>query len=68
MVKEVNVFLLFLKTNENNFYLFLKNCSLFYFVFKNYLKDCRQNSIRKFSKIFNSFAILNFEKKMQLGV
>ena len=33
--KKNYIFLLFLKTDENTFYLFSKNHSLFYFVFKN---------------------------------
>ena len=34
MVKQTHVFLLFLKTGENNFYLFSKNNFLFHFVFR----------------------------------
>ena len=35
MIKITHVFLLFLRTSKNNFYLFFKSYSLFYFVFKN---------------------------------
>ena len=38
MIKGVHVFLLFLKINENNSYLFSKNYYLFHFIFKNYFK------------------------------
>ena len=33
--KHINIILLFLKIDENNFYLLFKNYSLFYFIFKN---------------------------------
>ena len=38
MAKRVHVFLLFLKTSENNSYFFPKNYSLFHFIFKNYFQ------------------------------
>ena len=37
MIKQVHVFLLFLKIGENSF-LFSKNCFLFHFILKNYFK------------------------------
>ena len=33
MVKRINIFILFVKTGENNFSLFFKNYFLFYFIF-----------------------------------
>ena len=37
MIKRVYIFLLFLKIDENNYYLLFKNYYLFHFIFKNYL-------------------------------
>ena len=43
IVKQIDVFLLFFKIGENNFYTFSKNYSLFHFIFKNYFKEQRSN-------------------------
>ena len=48
MIKQVHIFLLFLKIDENNSYLFFKNYSLFHFIFKKiFLRNNNQTLLKK---------------------
>ena len=55
MIKRVIFFILFLKTYENNSYLFSKNYFLFHFIFKNYFEKISQIILENFK---NSFLFL----------
>ena len=61
MVKWAHIFLLFLKINENNLYLFSKNCSLFHLIFKKLLPNNNGQTLLEIFK--NSFLFFIFKKK-----
>ena len=61
MVKWAHIFLLFLKINENNLYLFSKNCSLFHLIFKKLLPNNNGQTLLEIFK--NSFLFLKTKKK-----
>ena len=63
MVKWAHIFLLFLKINENNLYLFSKNCSLFHLIFKH----CFQiTMVKHCQKILKTVFYFLFLKKKKL--
>ena len=68
MIKRIHIFLLFLKIDENNSYMFSKNYFLFHFIFKNYLQKTIVKQYYKFlfSIFKNKKLFLNYTTKRTL--